>query len=99
MGYSTALGLATGADLKQAVSAHFATNCYPPIPQLWVDQAIVAIYDCASEEGGNLVDLPDGVTLPNGGKQTTASHIVESLRLDAFVDAVYWADQMESDDE
>lgn len=90
MGYSTALDLATnGIDLKRAVSIHFAGNCYPPVPQIWVDQAIVAIYDVASDDGDNLVDLPEGVSTPEGATQATAYRIVDSLRLNAFVDAVY----------
>jgi hypothetical protein len=89
MGYSTALDLATsGIDLKRAVSIHFSSNCYPPVPQLWVDQAVVAIYDVASDDGDNLVDLPDGVTKPDGSTKATAYQIVDSLRLNAFVSAV-----------
>lgn len=89
MGYATASDLATSTDLRQAVSIHFASNCYPPIPQLWLDQALVAIYDCASEEPDTLVDLPDGVTRPDGSTTATAGLIVNSLRLEAFVDAVW----------
>lgn len=89
MGYSTAYDLAGQTDLKRAVSIHFSSNCYPPVPQLWVEQAIVAIYDVASDDGDNLVDLPEGVTTPDGGTQATAYRIVESLRLNAFVQAVY----------
>lgn len=93
MGYTTALDLATHTDLRQAVSIHFAGNCYPPIPQLWLDQAIVAIYDCASGDYQNEVDLPEGVQRADGSTTTTAGFIVNSLRLDAFVDALYEGDE------
>jgi hypothetical protein len=96
MGYSTALDLATQENLNQAVSMHFASNCYPPIPQIWVEQAVVAIYDVASDDGDNLIDLPTGVTTRNGETQAKAGFIVNSLRLEAFVDAMV-AQQFEDD--
>lgn len=92
MGYATASDLATSTDLKQAVGIHFRSNCYPPIPLIWVEQAIVAIYDCASEDWDNEVDLPEGVTRPDGSTTASAGFIVNSLRLDAFVDALYEGD-------
>lgn len=92
MGYATASDLATSTDLNRAVSIHFSSNCYPPIPQIWVEQAIVAIYDCASDEWDTMVDLPEGVTTLSGGTQETAGFIVRSLRLDAFVDALWEGD-------
>ena len=89
MGYATATDLATHTDLSTAVSIHFSSNCYPPIPQIWVDQAIVAINLCAYEDWDGIVDLPEGVTRPDGSTTATAEFIVNSLRLNAFVDALW----------
>lgn len=88
MGYATALDLATSTNLSKAVSLHFASNCYPPIPQYMVETAVTAIYDCLSEDYRNLIDLPEGV-LYKGKPQATALDIVEGQHLRAFVDALW----------
>lgn len=88
MGYATASDLATSTDLRQAVSIHFSSNCYPPIPQIWVEQAVVAIHECTLGFNEELVYLPEGVTTRDGSTTASAGFIVDSLRLEAFVDVL-----------
>lgn len=81
------------SNIASASSKHyFSSNCYPPIPQIWVEQAIEAIFECANDEPETLVDLPEGVTTRDGQTYAPAGFIVNSLRLDAFVDALYEGD-------
>ena len=88
MGYATASDLATSTDLRQAVSIHFASNCYPPIPQFMLDTALLAIDLVLEEDGKAQVNLPEGVTF-RGQEHATAYQIVEGYHLDAFVDALW----------
>jgi hypothetical protein len=93
MGYATASDLATSTDLRQAVSIHFASNCYPPIPQYMLDTAMEAIDLCADNNSDEKIDLPEGV-LFRGQTHATAGEIVEGQHLDAFVHFLYqtnWA--------
>lgn len=76
-----------GISLSTAISAHFSSNCYPPVPQIMVPVAVAAIETVQGdpEDGGSeYIDLPDGVEWVHGDRPT-AYEVIESLRLDAFV--------------
>lgn len=85
MGYSSASDMLANTDLRTAVSWHFSSNCYPPIPQQMLDTAIDAI-DLANCDMWNVhVQLPQGVTY-NGLTSATAGEIIDAYRLYAFLD-------------
>jgi hypothetical protein len=94
MGYQTALGIAeTDISLSQQVSWHFSSNCYPPVPQLMVPVAVKAIEQILYSDGGELIQLPEGVSF-RGETELNAYTIVENLHLWAFVH-----DNLEGEDE
>jgi len=72
-------------SIEDQVRLHFTQNCYPPIPLFMVDVAMQAIIACCEEDYFEMIELPDGVSFRNGEKEVSASQIIESLRLDAFV--------------
>lgn len=91
MGNATAAGYAEmvgdGIDLSMAIRAHFASNMYPPVPQIMVPVAVAAIEAVQNDPEygpGENIDLPVGVEF-RGGIVPTAYDIIEALRLDAFV--------------
>lgn len=87
MGYTSALGIAeTDTTIEQMVSWHFSSNCYPPVPQIMVPVAVQAILMVLDEEGGDTVELPEGVSF-RGDTEVNAYTIVENLHLWAFVTA------------
>lgn len=87
MGYLNAYGTidALDGDLRQAVSLHFQSNCYPPVPQFMVDVALEAIHSVAVGDHVAPIELPNEVTF-RGHTTVSAMEAVESLCLDAFVD-------------
>jgi len=89
MGYGFIAGMQDlDIPLKDIVSMHFSSNCYPPIPQEMVDCAVEAIELCNAGDYGDLVQLPEGVTY-RGSDKASAYTIVEQHRLDGFVE---WED-------
>jgi len=92
MGYSTAYGLASSTDMKSAISLHFQTNCYPPVPQYMVEPAEKAVEAVAEDNETLLIDLPKGVLWK--GRSTAPAHaVVDDLRLDGFVSYLVTKDQ------
>jgi hypothetical protein len=84
MGYLSALGIAeTETSLEQQVSWHFSSNCYPPVPQQMVPVAVQAINAVLSEEGGEDIELPEGVSYRGGS--VNGYTVVDKLHLWAFV--------------
>ncbi len=71
--------------LEQQVSLHFSANCYPPVPKIMITPALEAIEACDEGEFSRMISLPDGVTFRNGEEEVTASQIINSLRLEAFI--------------
>ena len=89
MGYISAydtIGYLDG-DLRKAVSLHFQSNCYPPVPQFMVDVALDAIHSIVVGDHAGVIDLPEGVTF-RGHDSVSAMEVVDSLHLEAFVDWV-----------
>jgi len=85
MGAQTARDIAdTDLDLSQQISWHFSGNCYPPVPQFMVEPAIEAINACNEGDYDLEISLPDGVEF-RGSSTVSASKIVDSLRLDAWL--------------
>lgn len=85
MGFISALGIAdSDISLEQQVSWHFSSNCYPPVPQQMVPVAVKAINAVLSYEGGEDIQLPDGVSF-RGDTKPNAYTLVEHLHLWAFV--------------
>lgn len=85
MGYSSASDMLANTDLRTAVSWHFSTNCYPPIPQQMVDTAIEAIEYYNDGRRDEPVWLPDGVTY-RGLTVVSTLDIIDSYRLYAFIE-------------
>jgi hypothetical protein len=88
MGSNFAHDLASGDlvdSIDRQISIHFASNCYPPVPQFMVAVALSAIN--AMNEGAfdEQIDLPDGVQFRDS-KTVSARDAVDQLRLDAWVD-------------
>jgi hypothetical protein len=91
MGYSKALDLIDylgDEDLAKAVSIHFVSNCYPPVPNKMLSTALKAIENCATENPEELIQLPEGVSY-KGSTEVSSWDVVEGLHLDAFVDFLY----------
>lgn len=89
MGYGFIAGFQElDVPLRDIVSMHFSSNCYPPIPQIMVDCAVEAIELCNSGEYYEDVTLPDGVSY-RGKNVVSAATLVEQHRLEAFVE---WED-------
>jgi hypothetical protein len=85
MGLSTAIGLTdTDLTLEQQLSIHFSSNCYPPIPQMMIPTAIEAIDAYWEEDHFKMIPLPEGVSF-RGQSEVSASNLIESYRLDAWV--------------
>lgn len=87
MGYLHAYGTidALDGDLRRAVSLHFQSNCYPPVPQYMVDVALEAINSVIVGDHVAPIHLPEGVSY-RGEDSISAMEAIESLHLDAFVD-------------
>lgn len=92
MGYLGALGMASAAPLDVALGWHLSSNCYPPVPRIMHPLAERAVLAARRGEWDRKLRLPKGVTFRDGRKSVAVSQIVESLRLEAFVD-------VEGDDE
>lgn len=92
MGYSQAAGYAEmvaegSITLRQGVIAHMQSNMFPVLPEILVDVAVTAIEAMREEQSDILIALPEGMTFL-GETHAQASAIIESMRLDAFVDMV-----------
>jgi hypothetical protein len=87
MGFSTAYGLATSPELtlNDAISIHFQSNCYPPIPQFMVPVAVEAVLAASAGDWDFDIELPEGVETTHGRRIVSASEIIDNCRLDAFV--------------
>lgn len=96
MGRMTAMGLVeSGLSLEDQLSIHFSSNCYPPIPKVMIPVAVEAIDAYYEEDYAKVIKLPEGVQFRNGEDWVFASQAVESLRLDAWLDEIYWEDEEE----
>lgn len=94
MGLSTARGIAeTELPLEQQIAWHFSSNCYPPIPKQMIPVAVEAINAYHDGEFAKVIKLPDGVQFRNGEDWVFASQAIESLRLDAWLEEIYWEDE------
>ena len=72
------------AELETVVLAHLRGNCFPPIPAKMAPVAVAAIEACHEEDYDREIGLPVGVQWRQGGLPT-ASQIVDSFRLEAFM--------------
>ena len=96
MGLSTARGIAeTELPLEEQIAWHFSTNCYPPIPKQMIPVAIEAIDAYWEEDYAKVIKLPEGVQFRNGEDWVFASQAIESLRLDAWLEEIYWTEEDE----
>jgi len=97
MGLSTAMGIAeSDLSLEQQLAWHFSSNCYPPIPKQMIPVAVEAINAYWEEDFAKVIQLPEGVEFKNGESWVFASQAIESLRLDAWLQEIYWTDEEES---
>jgi hypothetical protein len=96
MGYATAVGLTdTDLTLSDQISIHFSSNCYPPIPKAMIPVAVAAIDAYYDGEFAKVIKLPEGVEFRNGNDWVFASEAIESLRLDAWLQEIYWTEEDE----
>ena len=96
MGRMTAMDLQDqGLTLEQQIGIHFSSNCYPPIPSVMIPVAIEAIDAYWDEDYAKVIKLPEGVQFRNGEDWVFASQAIESLRLDAWLQEIYWEDEDE----
>ena len=86
MGYRNAYDLATETDMVTALSWHFASNMFPPVPQSLIPAAVKAVHAVCHGNGSDAVTLPESI-LWHGRQTIPARAMVNELRLDAFVDA------------
>jgi hypothetical protein len=94
MGLSTARGIAeTELPLERQIGWHFSTNCYPPIPQQMIPVAVEAINAYHDGEFAKVIQLPEGVEFRNGNNWVFASQAIESLRLDAWLEEIFWEEE------
>lgn len=83
MGYSYIAGiLGEGGGRRQSMAIHLRHNCYPPVPNEWIDIALDAVDFVAKGEGDAMLANP-----VRPGFIHSADTIVHNLRLAAFVDA------------
>jgi hypothetical protein len=84
MGMMTAMGLQElGLPLKEQLSMHFSSNCYPPIPQQMIPTAIEAIDAYWDDDLSRMIPLPEGVSF-RGSSEVAAHDVINSYRLDAW---------------
>ena len=96
MGYATAVGLAdTDLNLSDQLAIDVSSNCYPPIPKLMIQVAIEEIDAYYDEDFAKVIKLPEGVEFRNGEDWVFASQAIESLRLDAWLQEIYWTEDEE----
>lgn len=82
--FATELSNETSLTLEQQIAIHFASNCYPPVPQFMVSVAVEAINACNDEQYDLEIELPQGVTFRNS-TTVTAINAVDNLRLEAWL--------------
>lgn len=81
--FATELSSESSLTLEQQIAIHFASNCYPPIPQSMVAVAVEAINAVNDEQYDLEIELPQGITFRNS-TTVTAINAVDSLRLEAW---------------
>jgi len=93
MGRSSLEGMLEMTDLDTALGWHMKSNLFPPPPSFMIPVAAAAI-DAANEgETDRLIELPDGVEFRDGRTAVEAWRIIESFRLDSFIEQdEYWDD-------
>lgn len=69
-----------------AISIHFQSNCYPPIPQFFVPAARDAIAAGNDRDWDRLIDLPEQVEWKDGRRAVEAHLLIEQFRLDGFIE-------------
>ena len=82
--FATELSSETSLTPEQQIAIHFASNCYPPVPQFMVSVAVEAINACNDEQYDLEIELPQGVTFRNS-TTVTAINAVDNLRLEAWL--------------
>jgi len=89
MGHNFAEDLAgMTLPLEEAIGIHLRSNHYPPVPLSMVTPCIEAIDLCNAGDGGELVDLPEGISW-KGEAQAPAYAIVEAHHLEPWVSFDY----------
>ena len=92
MGYLGALGMAQAAPLDAALSWHFTSNHFPPLPTSLIPVAKRAIKAAQAGEWDRKLRLPTGMSW-KGQRNAPVSACVEAWHLNAFID------NQEGDDE
>lgn len=95
MGRSSLEGMLEMTDLDTALGWHMKSNLLgsPSPPSFMIPVAAAAI-DAANEgETDRLIELPDNVEFRDGRTAVEAWRIIESFRLDSFIEQdEYWDD-------
>lgn len=89
MGASNAMGMKQAVDdgmaeLRQALSWHLNSNCYPPVPLDLVDSCVLAIHYVEENEPDAIITLPEDI-LWRGTRHVPAWAVIDGLHLEAFV--------------
>ena len=87
MGYLSAYDMASRSSVRESVSWHLASNCYPPVPQEMVSACVDAIEAVADGDSDELIALPKG-TLYKGQSMAPAWAVTENFRLEAIIDSL-----------
>ncbi len=91
MGAFSARGMSEAVDdglieLRQALSWHLNTNCYPPVPLDLIDSCVLAIHAIEENEPDTLITFPEDI-LWRGRNQVPAWAVVDGLHVESFIDA------------
>jgi len=73
-----------GLSIETALAWHFQSNCYPPIPSVFIPTAKRAIECVNAGENDSLVKMPKGVTHRHWGSKVPAYVLVDALNLGAL---------------
>jgi len=66
---------------------HLRYNIYPPVPSIMLQPAKEAIEACNAGEGEKNISLSEGARHKEYGEMCPADVLVESLRLESFLDS------------
>ena len=83
--YATDLNEFVGGDA--AIEIHYTHNCLPKVPLFFVQSAREAIDAGNDRDWNRLIDLPEQVQWKDGRTAIEAHLLIESFRLDGFIEA------------
>lgn len=73
-----------GVNIEAVVAAHFAANCYPSIPPVFIPMAIRAVRKARAGQWDAKVRLPKDAYF-GGKRQASVRAVIQAFRLEAFL--------------